>query len=39
MIRECQRYDLSFTINTHRRNILVKTGKAHTSDVIYDLKE
>ena len=29
----------TFTINTHRRNILVKTGKAHISDVIYDLKE
>jgi DNA-binding CsgD family transcriptional regulator len=29
----------TFTINTHRRNILDKTGKAHISDVIYDLKE
>jgi len=28
-----------YTIDTHRRNILVKTGKAHISDVIYDLKE
>jgi DNA-binding CsgD family transcriptional regulator len=28
-----------FTINTHRRNILNKTGKTHISDVIYDLKE
>ena len=29
----------TFTINTHRRNILDKTGKPHISDVIYDLKE
>ena len=29
----------TFTINTHRRNILDKTGKAHISDVIYDLTE
>jgi DNA-binding CsgD family transcriptional regulator len=29
----------TFTINTHRRNILDKTGKAHISDLIYDLKE
>lgn len=29
----------TFTINTHRRNILDKTGKAHISEVIYDLKE
>ena len=29
----------TFTINTHRRNIFDKTGKAHISDVIYDLKE
>jgi hypothetical protein len=28
-----------YTIDTHRRNILGKTGKAHLSDVIYDLKE
>jgi ATP/maltotriose-dependent transcriptional regulator MalT len=28
-----------YTIDTHRRNILGKTGKAHISDVIYDLKE
>jgi hypothetical protein len=27
------------TVNTHRRNILKKTGKAHLSDLIYDLKE
>ena len=27
----------TYTINTHRRNILDKTGKAHISDVIYDL--
>jgi hypothetical protein len=27
------------TINTHRRNILDKTGKAHISDLIYDLSE
>jgi len=27
------------TVNTHRRNVLVKTGKAHISEVIYDLKE
>jgi DNA-binding CsgD family transcriptional regulator len=29
----------TFTINTHRRNILDKTGKVHISDVIYDLTE
>jgi DNA-binding CsgD family transcriptional regulator len=29
----------TFTINTHRRNILDKTRKAHISDVIYDLNE
>jgi NhaP-type Na+/H+ or K+/H+ antiporter len=28
-----------YTVNTHRANILVKTGKAHISDLIYDLKE
>jgi hypothetical protein len=28
-----------FTINTHRRNILEKSGKPHISDLIYDLKE
>jgi len=28
-----------FTVNTHRGNILQKSGKAHISDVIYDLKE
>ncbi len=28
-----------FTINTHRGNILEKTGKSHISDVIYFLKE
>jgi DNA-binding CsgD family transcriptional regulator len=28
-----------FTINTHRANILEKTGKAHISDLIYELKE
>jgi hypothetical protein len=27
------------TINTHRKNILKKSGKAHISDLIYDLKE
>jgi DNA-binding CsgD family transcriptional regulator len=27
------------TINTHRRNILDKTGKAHISDLIYELSE
>jgi DNA-binding CsgD family transcriptional regulator len=27
------------TVNTHRRNILEKTGKAHISEVIYYLKE
>jgi DNA-binding CsgD family transcriptional regulator len=27
------------TVNTHRRNILEKTGKTHISDVIYYLKE
>jgi DNA-binding CsgD family transcriptional regulator len=29
----------TYTINTHRRNILDKTGKAHISDLIYDLEE
>jgi len=28
-----------YTINTHRRNILKKTGKATISDLIYDLME
>jgi len=28
-----------FTVNTHRGNIIQKSGKAHISDVIYDLKE
>jgi DNA-binding NarL/FixJ family response regulator len=28
-----------YTIDTHRKNILGKTGNAHISDVIYDLKE
>jgi hypothetical protein len=27
------------TVNTHRRNILKKTGKAYIPDLIYDLKE
>jgi hypothetical protein len=27
------------TVNTHRSNILEKTGKSHISDLIYDLKE
>jgi DNA-binding CsgD family transcriptional regulator len=27
------------TVNTHRRNILLKTSKTHISDLIYDLKE
>jgi DNA-binding CsgD family transcriptional regulator len=27
------------TVNTHRRNILKKTGKAHISELIYDLTE
>ena len=27
------------TVNTHRRNILEKTGKAHISDLIYDLRQ
>jgi hypothetical protein len=27
------------TVNTHRKNILNKTGKAHISDLIYDLTE
>jgi DNA-binding CsgD family transcriptional regulator len=27
------------TVNTHRKNILDKTGKAHFSDLIYDLNE
>jgi DNA-binding CsgD family transcriptional regulator len=27
------------TVNTHRKNILEKTGKAHISDLIYDLQE
>ena len=29
----------TYTINTHRRNILDKTGKAQISDMIYDLEE
>ena len=28
-----------FTVDTHRGNILEKSGKAHISDLIYDLKE
>jgi DNA-binding CsgD family transcriptional regulator len=28
-----------YTINTHRGNILQKSGKSHISEVIYDLKE
>ena len=27
-----------YTINTHRRNILVKTGKTQISSLIYDLE-
>jgi len=27
------------TVNTHRRNILEKTGKGHISELIYDLKK
>ena len=27
------------TVNTHRKNILDKTGKAHISDLIYYLEE
>ncbi len=27
------------TVNTHRKNILEKTGKAHISELIYDLHE
>ncbi len=27
------------TVNTHRRNILEKTGKAHISEVIYDFQQ
>jgi DNA-binding NarL/FixJ family response regulator len=27
------------TVNTHRKNILNKSGKAHISDVIYELTE
>ena len=27
------------TVNTHRSNILEKSGKAHISDLIYELKE
>jgi PAS domain-containing protein len=26
------------TVNTHRKNILIKTGKPHISDLIYDFK-
>jgi DNA-binding CsgD family transcriptional regulator len=26
------------TVNTHRKNILNKTGKRHMSDVIFDLQ-
>jgi DNA-binding CsgD family transcriptional regulator len=28
-----------YTVNTHRKNILDKTGKAHISELIYDLHE
>ena len=28
-----------YTINTHRSNILEKTGKASISELIYELKE
>jgi len=28
-----------YTVDTHRSNILKKSGKAHISDLIYDLKE
>jgi len=28
-----------FTVNTHRSNILAKSGKSHLSDLIYELKE
>ena len=28
-----------FTVNTHRSNILVKSGKPQISDLIYELKE
>jgi DNA-binding CsgD family transcriptional regulator len=28
-----------YTVNTHRANILKKTGKAHISELIYDLQE
>jgi DNA-binding CsgD family transcriptional regulator len=28
-----------YTVNTHRRNILKKSGKANTSDLILELKE
>jgi len=28
-----------YTVNTHRRNILKKTEKAHISELIYDLKD
>jgi DNA-binding NarL/FixJ family response regulator len=27
------------TVNTHRKNILEKTGKSHISELIYDLHE
>ncbi|HSN48323.1 MAG TPA: helix-turn-helix transcriptional regulator [Flavobacterium sp.] len=29
----------AYTINTHRGNILKKSGKAHISDLIYELME
>jgi hypothetical protein len=29
----------SHTVNTHRRNILEKSGKAHISDLIYDFQQ
>lgn len=29
----------AFTVNTHRRNIITKTGKKNISDLIYELKE
>jgi DNA-binding CsgD family transcriptional regulator len=27
------------TVNTHRRNVLLKSGKTHISDLIYDLRD
>jgi len=32
-------YLSTYTVNTHRANILKKSGKAHISELIYELRE